>query len=308
MTPLFSFSYGFAEFPTRFLCATAALKLVQTDNLRRSRRIQAQVPINMDNIQAIVDAAVAAALLAQAANPAPGVPVPLITSFARTPAQAKTGLLNYESSEGMKIYNAAVAALSTKYSGNTADMHIFLKNVKERGQTFGWQAIINVPKDGSTKSIIDQYGLLELADIRDHASTYENENGRNAQNASQMYNFLYASMSDEAKLMVLSDVAEYSITTADGTQICNGPCFLKVIIRNTTVDTRSTVFHLRENLNQLEAKILEISYDIEAFNMYVTSQVEQLAARGETSSDLLINLFAANLAVPDKKFVEYVEK
>ena len=47
---------------------------------------------------------------------------------------------------------------------------------------------------------------------------------------------------------------------------------------------------------------------IKSFNLYVTSQVEQLAARGETSSDLLINLFAAFMAVPDKKFVEYIEK
>jgi hypothetical protein len=51
------------------------------------------------------------------------------------------------STNGMKIYNAAVAALSTKYSGNTNDMHIFLKKEKERGQTFGWQAILNVTKD-----------------------------------------------------------------------------------------------------------------------------------------------------------------
>ena len=51
-----------------------------------------------------------------------------------------------------------------------------------------------------------------------------------------------------------------------------------------------------------------MSYDIEAFNVYVTSQMEQLAARGETSSDLLINLFAAFMAVPDKKFVDYIEK
>ena len=40
---------------------------------------------------------------------------------------------------------------------------------------------------------------------------------------------------------------------------------------------------------------------------YVTSQVEQLAPRRKTLSDLLINLFAACMAVPDKKFVEYVE-
>ena len=123
-----------------------------------------------------------------------------------------------------------------------------------------------------------------------------------------MYDFLESSLTEEAKALVLSDYADYTITTADGTTIENGPCFLKVIIRNTTVDTRSTIFHIRENLNHLEGKMLEVSYNIEAFNVYVTSQMEQLAARGETSSDLLINLFAAFMAVPDKKFVDYIEE
>jgi hypothetical protein len=115
-------------------------------------------------------------------------------------------------------------------------------------------------------------------------------------------------LTEEAKRMVWHDANEYTITSAEGHGVHNGPCFLKVIIRNTTVDTRSTVFHIRENLNHLEAKMVDVSYDIEAFNLYVTSQIEQLAARGEVSSDLLINLFAAFMSVPDKKFVEYIEK
>jgi hypothetical protein len=57
--------------------------------------------------------------------------------------------------------------------------------------------------------------------------------------------------------------------TTDGMRICNAPCFLKVIIRNTTVDTRSTIFHIRDNLNYLEANVLEIRYDIDVFNLYV---------------------------------------
>ena len=106
----------------------------------------------------------------------------------------------------MKIYDAAVAALSTKYSGNTNEMHIFLKNVNEREQSLGWQHILNVPKDaGGTRDLIDQYGLITLEDIRAHALVYENALGRDAQNASQMYNFLYSPLSDEAKLVVLSD-------------------------------------------------------------------------------------------------------
>ena len=261
--------------------------------------------MNEAQVQAIVDAALAAAA---AAAPAIGVPAPPLP-YARTPAQAKVGVLNYGSNEGMKIYNAAVAALTPKYDGNALGLHIFLKKVKERGHDFGWRAILDIPKaDGTIKNLIDQYGLIELAEIQAHATTYENEGGRNGQNASQMYTFLFESLTDEAKLMVLSDAEDYTIDTDGATSISNGPCFLKVIIRNTTVDTRSTIFHIRENLNHLEAKILEVSYDIEVFNLYVTSQIEQLAARGESSSDILINVFTAYLAVPDKKFVEYVEK
>ena len=266
--------------------------------------------MNEAQVQAIVDAAVAAAMAAAIPFGPEGPAGPAgPTIFARTPAQADMGIINYKSSEGMKIYSAAVAALSTKYSGNTGDMHIFLKNVSKRAQVFGWKNILTIPTDGTnTKNLCDQYGLITLEQIQAHAQIYEVAQGRDAQNASQMYDFLESSLTDEAKAMVLSDFADYTIITPGGMQICNGPLFLKVIIRNTTVDTRSTVFHLRENLNNLEAKMLEVSYDIEAFNQYVTSQIEQLAARGETSSDLLINVFAAFMAVPDKKFVEYIEK
>ena len=123
-----------------------------------------------------------------------------------------------------------------------------------------------------------------------------------------MFDFLEESLSEEAKLMVLSDFEDYTIMTPGGIQIGNGPSFLKVIVRNTTVDTRSTVFHIQENLNHLPSKMLELSYDIEAFNLYVTSQVDQLSARGEVSSDLVIQLFLAFKAVPDKKFNDYIER
>ena len=253
------------------------------------------------NVQNAINAAVAAAL---ADNAGP------IAAFARTPALANMGLLNYGTSEGMKIFNSATEGLSTKYNGNTNDMHVFLKNVRERAHSFGWNSILDIPNEGEgggTKNLIDHYGLITLETIQQHALTYESALGRNAQNSTQMYKFLYASISEETKLMVLSDQSDYTITSGD-TVTQNGPAFLKVIIRNTTVDTRSTVFHIRENLNHLDTYMAEATYDIDIFNQYVTSQIEQLAARGEASSDLLINLFSAYMAVPDKKFVEYIEK
>jgi hypothetical protein len=214
----------------------------------------------------------------------------------------------------MKLYNAAIEPLATKYSGNTIGLHVFLRDIQERAREYGWDEILTIPimdpaGEPAIRNLIKQYGLITLADIRSHATIYENQAGRNAQNASQMYTFLYKSLSEEAKLMVLMDYHDYTLVTEDGNQVSNGPAFLKVIIRNTTVDTRSTVFHIRDNLNRLTSYIAdEATYDIERFNQYVTSQMEQLSARGEVSSDLLVNVFAAYLTVPDRKFVEYVEK
>ena len=111
-------------------------------------------------IQIRIDAAVAAAL--EAAGAAPGAPPnpPAVATFARSPAQFNAGILNYGSSEGMKVYQAAIAALTTRYNGKSNDMHIFLKHVQERAQLSGWEDIINIPKDGGTKNVIDEYGLI----------------------------------------------------------------------------------------------------------------------------------------------------
>ena len=151
----------------------------------------------MADIQALVDAAVAAALAGMAAPVAAAVPV----VYARNPAHASTGLLNYKSSEGMKIYHAATAAMSIKYSGKAVDMHIFLKSVKARGDTYGWENIFAVPTEGGNKNLTDQYGLISLEEIRAHARIYENARDRNAQNSSQMYEFLLASLTASSRKM-----------------------------------------------------------------------------------------------------------
>lgn len=83
-------------------------------------------------------------------------------------------------------------------------------------------------------NLTDHHDILELADVKANALVYENAQGRDAQNASQMFTFLYASLSEEAKRMVLSDCEDYTIvTTAERYPIGNGPMFLKIIIRNS---------------------------------------------------------------------------
>ena len=47
--------------------------------------------------------------------------------------------------------------------------------------------------------------------------------------------------------------------------------------------------------------------DIVAFNAYVQSQIDGLAARGEVTSDLLVNLFKGYKMVKDKPFIDYLQ-
>jgi hypothetical protein len=84
-------------------------------------------------VQTLIGAAIGqecinvAAVAAAAAAAAPAV-VP--TAFARTPALAHIGVLDLSSSEGMKIYNAATAALSSKFSGGSHEIYLLLKDLK----------------------------------------------------------------------------------------------------------------------------------------------------------------------------------
>ena len=160
--------------------------------------------INSPEVRALLEAAIATALPAAVATALPGAiqqvnqqanQPPTVMAFARTPAQVNTGLINLESSEGMEIHNAATIALTTKFDGTTENIHMFLKNIKERGQSFRWDDILNIPdEDDRTHNLIDQYRLITLNSIRAHATTYKAAQARNIQNTTQMYMFLYASI------------------------------------------------------------------------------------------------------------------
>jgi hypothetical protein len=56
----------------------------------------------------------------------------------------------------------------------------------------------------------------------------------------------------------------------------------------------------------LDSYILTIGADITKFNGYVKLLIDSLAARGETTTNLLMNLFKGYLVVNDKTFIAYI--
>jgi hypothetical protein len=54
--------------------------------------------------------------------------------------------------------------------------------------------------------------------------------------------------------------------------------------------------------------ISEAKHNIIQFNEHVHDLINSLSTRGETSSDIIVNLLRGYMACADKKFIEYIEK
>jgi hypothetical protein len=53
--------------------------------------------------------------------------------------------------------------------------------------------------------------------------------------------------------------------------------------------------------------MIKLDSDVAAFNLYVQTQVKNLSARGETSNDLLVNLFKGYKAANDTEFYDLIK-
>lgn len=109
-----------------------------------------------------------------------------------------------------------------------------------------------------------------------------------------------ASLSSEAKKKVLIWSDQYQIEV-DGGRF-NGVALLKVIIRESHLDTNATTNQIRTKLSSLDTYVTTVNNDIGKVNQYVKLLVQSLAVRNHTTSDLLINLFKGYGAVSDEAF------
>ena len=83
---------------------------------------------------------------------------------------------------------------------------------------------------------------------------------------------------------------------------------LKVMIRESYLDTNAMTSGIRSKLANLQNYLSSVGHDISFLNTYVKKQVYSLRARGEHTSDMLMNLFKAYVISSDKAFVRYIEK
>ncbi len=202
--------------------------------------------------------------------------------FALSPALINQGPIDYSTAEGIKIWRGAIEPLAKELF--TLEAHrfkLFLSTLTERTMVYGWENILNIPADvavpvGATHSLLTHYGQVTLQQVKDHAATYINTQTRAAQNNLLLYTCLAASIMPETKAKAMIFHSDYH----EG-QTPIGAAYLKILIQEANVDTRSTVMHIQAKLSALDSYILTINCDITNFNAYIKDLIDSLTARGE---------------------------
>ena len=232
--------------------------------------------------------------------------------FSLTPATAVEGIIDYSTSAGRKLYQAATAKVEEDLFDCCADdLYSFLRAVKDRAREFGWDAngigILSIPDDPenptSFKSLIEQHGEITLQEIRAFEETYLGQQNRSAQDAAQLYRCLMSSLSKEGKRKILIWEDQYTIG-----ELGSGNLLLKIIVRESHLDTNATSTSIRTKLTELDTYLPTIGHDITKFNTYVKLLVDGLKSRGETTTDLLTNLFKGYLSCSDREFCDYITR
>jgi hypothetical protein len=154
-----------------------------------------------------------------------------------------------------------------------------------------------------THSLLREYGRITKEQVHDDVERYINLENRAAQDDYQVYLCLMNSVTKEAKDKLLLLRSEYTFGGSS-----SGVAFLKIIIRESHVDTNATLRYIREQLSSFKNYMTSVDSDITKFNQHVHNLLDSLAARGATTEDLLSNLFKGYAVTSDKAFVAYLKK
>jgi hypothetical protein len=225
--------------------------------------------------------------------------------FALTPGRLKSDqIIDFSTTAGRKLYKSATEPLMSLHDLSAENLRDFIVLLEQRTKIYDWNDILEIPdeKNETFIPLLKQYGTVLLEDVREHAKTYVNKECRAAQESQQLADCILNSLTVEARNSVTLCEDEYTIK---GT--ISGTCLLKVVIRESHIDTNATTRIIREELTKLDTYIVSIDSDIIKFNEHVKDLLNKLKSRGATTHDLLANLFKAYKAVSDKQFVKYID-
>jgi hypothetical protein len=235
---------------------------------------------------------------------AAAVAAPVYARFPGTHNQ--NNWLDYRNNQDRKLYTAAIEWLEDKYDLSPDKLFGYGQRIKAHATMYGWDLDIPHMVPGAAAAVptnlIDNYGLVTMAECRAHGTTILGVNDRRNQNDGMLYNYLQASLTTEAHSIIDLEPQQYMINGE-----VTGVCLLKYIFSKAHVDTNATVGSLRNQLASLDDKMIEVKNDIKLFHQHVLQLEHSLAAHGEHCDELMANLFKAYKKVNDDDFRQFIQ-
>jgi hypothetical protein len=255
-------------------------------------------------LQALQDQLAAAP--AQAQQPVAQVVAPQPGPFALTPALATQDVIDYRTPQGAKLYKSITTPLDAKFDGSAQKLILFMDELRHKADQCGWNdLLLNVsdqhPITPTNRNLLIHHRLITIDNVRAHAITYIGTQSRVAQDSHMMYVFLNDSLTEGAKARMASEHANYDING-----VSDGPSYLKTLLDTYFVETIATNFLLRQKLQALPTALKRCKYDVGDFNKHVNDLLSDLYSGGETTTDMMVNLFTAYLSVKDQAFHTYI--
>jgi hypothetical protein len=150
---------------------------------------------------------------------------------------------------------------------------------------------------GNSDSLVDHCGAVAIKKICQWEESCLNTKVRPAQEANMMHWCLMNSMSKTGEDKVTIWAHQHAIGG-----MSSGNLLLKIVIRESHLDANAATSSIRTKLTLLDVYVMTIRCNITKFNGHVKLLTDQLAARGQTTNDLLVFLFKGCGAVPDMEF------
>jgi hypothetical protein len=225
--------------------------------------------------------------------------------FALTPALANKDQLDFDNM-GSKIFKNGSNRLPVDIDCTADNLQMVLAAIEERAVVYGWlDTILNIEiAEGEYKDLLSQYGELSLGLVRNHVLSYIHQSVRAAQDSMMLFSCITNSLTQDARKKLLLYKKEYYVND----RYPSGALLLKVVIRESYIDTNATVKFVRENLSSLDVYMVKVDSDIEKFNRYVYQNLIKLQSHGHTTLDLMTYLFKGYAKASDKVFVAYIAK
>ncbi len=229
---------------------------------------------------------------------------------ARNPVKwSQQAELDFGNKQDRDYYKLATEKLEgDPYDGK--NLSLFLKKLEGKAQQYNWLTLMTYPIGDPPvyKCLLKSYGEVTRADVIQKTRRYLGTDNREDQDSDMIFNCLRKSVMDNVYAQVTTEPERYMFTI-DGEELVDGPCFLAAIIDQTYTNTLANTEAARENLSSL-AEYMESLPDsnVEQFNAYVKVQLETLAAGGETTNDLITNLFKGYAKVKDKTFRDWIRQ